>query len=79
MMLFRVAVVVDPEATPKAVQEHTGKRHRQMRMFLFAEGEGRPKIHESARGRLHVEKHLRTVGLVFGLTPFVRVRRKGHG
>ena len=60
------------------MQEHSGERHRQLRVLLFAEREGRPKIHEPAGVRLHVEKHLGTIGLIFGLAPFVRVRRKGH-
>src|SRR6202035_918477 len=48
-------------------------------MFIFKEGQGRREIHESARGRLHAEKNLRAVRLVFALAPFMRVRRKGHG
>ena len=78
-MLFRVAVVVNPEVTPNAVQEHTGKRRRQTRMFIFTEGQGRREMHESARGRLHAEKNLRAVRLVFALAPFMRVRGKSHG
>src|ERR1700693_2581556 len=78
-MVFRVAVVVNPEAASDAVQEHTGKRRRQTRMFTFTEGQGRREIHESARGCLHVEKHLRAVRLVFALAPFMWVRGKSHG
>src|SRR5580698_4037864 len=77
-MLSSIAIVVDPETTPQTVQEHSGERHRQLRVLFFAESESRPKIHEPAGARLHVEKHLGTIGLVFGLTPFVWVRRKCH-
>src|ERR1700675_1058599 len=48
-------------------------------MFIFKEGQGRREIHESARGRLHAEKNLRAVRLVFALAPFMRVRGKSHG
>src|ERR1022692_3016840 len=48
-------------------------------MFIFTEGQGRPEIHESARGRLHAEKNLRAVRLVFALAPLMRVRGKSHG
>ena len=48
-------------------------------MFNFTEGQGRREIHESARGRLHAEKNLRAVRLVFALAPFMRVRGKSHG
>src|ERR1017187_5286772 len=75
-MLLRVAVVVNPEVTPNALQEHTGKSRRQTRMFIFTEGQGRREIHESARGCLHAEKHLRAVRLFFALAPFMRVRAK---
>src|SRR5579863_6438092 len=76
-MLPRIAIIVDPKTTSQAVQEHSGERHRQLRVLLLAESESRPKIHEPARGRLHVEKHLGTIGLVFGLAPFVWIRREG--
>jgi hypothetical protein len=77
-MLTRIAIIVDPETMSQAVQEHSGERHRQLRVLLFAERESRPKIHEPAGARLHIEKHLGTIGFIFGLTPFVWVRRKGH-
>src|ERR1700687_1768896 len=48
-------------------------------MFIFTDGPGWREIHESARGRLHAEKNLRAVRLVFALAPFMRVRRKSHG
>src|ERR1700719_1419202 len=48
-------------------------------MFIFTEGQGRREIHESARRRLHAEKNLRAVWLVFALAPFMRVRGKSHG
>ena len=48
-------------------------------MFIFTEGQGWREIHESARGRLHAEKKLRAVRLVFALAPFMRVRGKSHG
>ena len=48
-------------------------------MFIFTEGQSRREIHESARGRLHAEKNLRAVRLVFALAPFMRVRGKSHG
>ena len=60
------------------MQEHSGERHWQLRVLLLAKSESRPKIHEPAGARLHVEKHLGAIGLVFGLTPFVWVCRKGH-
>ena len=77
-MLFSIAIIVHPEKPPKAVQEESGERHGQSWMFPFAKSKGWPEIYESARRRLEVDKHLRTVRLIFGLTPFVRVRRKGH-
>src|ERR1700686_1814074 len=48
-------------------------------MFNFTEGQGRRQINESAGGRLHAEKNLRAVRLVFALAPFMRVRGKSHG
>ncbi len=60
------------------MQKQAGERHRQLRVLLFAESESRPKIHEPARGRLNVQEHLGAIWLLFGLTPFVWVRRKGH-
>ena len=77
-MLFSIAIIVHPEKTPEAMQEKPGERHGQSGMFLFAKSKGWPEIYESARRRLEVDKHLRTVRLIFGLTPFVRVSRKGH-
>jgi hypothetical protein len=77
-MLSGIAIIVDPETTPQTVQEHSGERYRQLRVLLFAKSESRPKIHEPAGARLHVEKHLGTIGLIFGLTPFVWIRREGH-
>jgi hypothetical protein len=78
-VLFRIAVIVNPEKSPEAMQEEPGERHWQPWVFLLAKSEGWPKIHEPARRCLHVDKHLRTVRLIFGFGPFVRVCRKGHG
>ena len=65
-MLSRIAIIVDPETTPQAVQEHSRERHRQLRVLLFAESESWPQIHEPAGARLHVEKHLGTTVLILG-------------
>jgi hypothetical protein len=78
-MLLRIAIIVYSEKPPEAPQEKPGERHWQPWVFLFAKSEGGPKVHEPARRRLHVDEHMRTVRLIFGLAPFVRVRRKGHG
>ena len=73
-MLLRVAVVIDAEATPNTVQEHPRKRGRQTRMMLLAQCQGWPEIHEPAGMRLDGEKDLRTVRLILGFAPFMRVR-----
>src|SRR5579859_2253582 len=77
-MLSCIAIVVDPETTSQTVQKQAGERHRQLRVLLFAESESRPKIHEPAGTRLHVQKHLGAIRLIFGLTPLARIRREGH-
>jgi hypothetical protein len=77
-VLLGVAVVVNPEVAPNAVEEQTSKRCRQTGMFLFKNSQCRPEIHKSARGRLHGEKHLRAVWLVFALAPFMWVCGKRH-